>query len=387
MPAPVRVAILIDFWSDYCNRVVRGIVRYVREHKPWLLLVQSRDAREQSHVPEHWRPQGVIARVTHKALAGRLQQLGVPVVNVSRSTVPGYDFAQVTLDEKTVGRLAAEHLRQHGLRQFAYCGLPNQPNYKDSCGPSFRDRLAEDGWPCHIFQSPERGKPARAGFTIANLQRWLRELPKPIGILCFDAEHAYALSEACWASDIQVPDEVAIIAGEDDELLCEIAHPPLSCIDTGPERIGYEAAAQLDRLMAGRKAPKTPRLVPPLGVIPRHSTDTLSIDDSEIAHAVRFIRQNAFTPIGVVDVLRAVPLSRRALEQRFRDILGRSPAAEIRRLRIERAKDLLARTDWAIPRVAVAAGFSHAEVMNQVFRRELDLTPTLYRRRARAGER
>lgn len=386
MPSPVRVAILIDFWSDYCNHVVKGIVRYVREHKPWLLLVQSRDAREQSQVPGHWRPQGVIARVTHRALAQRLQHLGVPVVNVSRSTVPGYDFPQVTLDEKAVGRLAAEHLRQQGLREFAYCGLPSQPNYKDSCGPSFRDRLAQEGWPCHVFRPQEAGKPARDAFTIANLQRWLRGLPRPVGVLCFDAEHAYALSEACWASDIPVPDDVAIIAGEDDELLCEIAHPPLSCIDTGPERIGYEAAARLDRLMSGRKAPKKPRLIPPLGVIARHSTDTLAIDDADVAHAVRFIRQNAFTPIGVVDVLREVPLSRRTLEQRFRALLGRSPAAEIRRLRIERAKDLLARTDWAIPRVAAAAGFSYTEVMNQVFRRELNLTPTLYRRRARAGE-
>ncbi|MDR3639267.1 MAG: substrate-binding domain-containing protein [Isosphaeraceae bacterium] len=386
MASPRRVAVLIDSWSDYSNHVVKGIVRYVREHTPWLLLVQSRDAREQSTVPGHWRPQGVIARVTYRALAQRLRRLGVPVVNVSRSTVPEYDFPQVALDERAVGHLAAEHLLQQGLRQFAYCGLPSQANYNDTCGPAFADRLAREGRPCHVFQPPLSAKPPHAGVTIANLQRWLRRLPKPIGVLGLDPERAYELSEACWASEIQVPDEVAIIAGEDDELLCAISHPPLSCIDTGPERVGYEAAARLDRLMEGSSDPGQPQYVPPLGVIARHSTDTLAIDDADVVRAVRFIRQNAFTPIAVSDVLREVPLSRRALEQRFRALLGRSPAAEIRRLRIERAKELLARTDWAIPRVAAAAGFSYTEVMNQVFRRELNLTPTLYRRGARAGE-
>jgi LacI family transcriptional regulator len=125
--------------------------------------------------------------------------------------------------------------------------------------------------------------------------------------------------------------------------------------------------------------------VPPLRIVTRHSTDTVAMDDGDIALAVRHIREHATASLNVPDLLQVTKVSRRILEQRFQQVLGRSPAEEIRRVRLNRAKELLTITDWKIPGIAAASGFSSAEVLNQIFRRELDTTPTLYRRQSRAG--
>ncbi len=383
MAAFVQVALLVDTSTDYSSHIIQGVAQFVREHKPWQLLVQSRGERERSMIPQHWRPDGVIARITRRSMAVDLRRRRIPVVNVSLSRVPGFNFPQVTIDERLIGIWAAKYLWELGLRHFGYCPLLNQPNYTDQCEHAFVKQLAQFGHSELVLRPPRRRASIQLAMTIANLQAWLRKLPKPVGILASDAEDAHNLAQACAACELRVPDDVAIVAGEDDKLLCAISYPPLSCVDHGSERIGYEAAALLAGLLAGRRPPARPRLIPPLRITSRHSTNTLAIEDEELVQAIRFIRERFADAISVRDILRAVPLSRRALEQRFRKVVGRTPAAEIRRCRIERAKELLVSTDWAMPRIADAAGFSYTEVMNQVFRRELRLTPTEFRRKTR----
>jgi LacI family transcriptional regulator len=374
-----QVALLIDTSTDYSVHVIEGVAQYAQQHRPWNLLLQPRGERERSLMPRYWRPDGVIARVTHHALAADLRKRKVPVVNVSLSTVPGFRISQVTVDERLIGAWAATHLWERGFRHFGYCGLWHQPNYIDRCGPSFARQLARLGVRSRIHVPREGEAAAHSLLTPSDLQRWLKQLPKPIGIFVTDAEDAHNLADACRAGNHHVPDEVAILVGEDDRLLCEISHPPLSAIDLGSKRIGYEAASLLDRMMSRRKPPRAPRFLSPLRVITRHSTDTMAVADRELADAVRFIREHATRPIGVPDILRQLPLSRRSLELRFRQHLGRSPAAEIRRVRFERAKELLASTDLSVPQVAAAAGFARVEVMNRLFQRSVNRTPTKFR--------
>lgn len=385
MSSAPRIALLIDTATGFSSQLIQGIAHYTREHRHWELMIQARGARERWQMPRHWRPDGVIARVMHRAQARELKRLHVPVVNVSRSIVPRFRFPQVTIDERSMGAWAANHLLERGFRHFGYCGLTTQAHYVDTCGPAFSGKLSQRGFGCHLFRPMSCGGAARAEPTHAELQRWLKMLPKPIGIFASIMEDAYALAEACWASRLRVPESIAILSGEDDPLLGSIANPPISCIDPDSQRVGYEAAATLGRLLGGSRPPRSPRLVAPSRVVVRRSTDTVAVEDADLAAAIRLIKERAATLIDVSDVLRSVPLSRRVLEQRFKKSLGRSPAAEIRRLRIERAKQLLGETDWKMPRVAAAAGFSYTEVMNQVFRRELNVTPTEYRRRSRLG--
>jgi LacI family transcriptional regulator len=217
------------------------------------------------------------------------------------------------------------------------------------------------------------------------MARWLHELPKPVGVLTWANRLARELIEVCRENEILVPEEVAVLGGDDDDLLCEACNPALSGIQVNSEQVGYRAAELLDRLMDGNAAPKRPILIRPLGITARRSTEVLAIEDLDLALAVRFIRDHASDPITVADVLEAVPVSRRQLERDFQRVLSRTPAAEIRRVHLERAKDLLTNTDHTIPEVAVNSGFGSPEYLAQVFRRDVGVSPLKYRTQIRGG--
>jgi LacI family transcriptional regulator len=182
---------------------------------------------------------------------------------------------------------------------------------------------------------------------------------------------------------VSVPDELAVLGVDNDELLCDLADPPLSSVIPDTRRTGYEAARLLEAMMAGERVPPVAHLVSPLGVATRQSTDVLATDDGDLSAAVRFIREHATEGIRVEDVLRAVPLSRRALEARFKQQLGRTPHQEVLRLRIERVKELLAETDLSLTAIAHRTGYAHVEYLSVAFKRETGVPPSVYRAQVR----
>jgi len=189
--------------------------------------------------------------------------------------------------------------------------------------------------------------------------------------------------EACRLAALRVPEDVAVLGANNDDVLCELARPSLSSVMVPAEQIGFEAAALLKRLLAGAKPAKKPLLLPPPGLITRQSSEMLAIDDPEVAAALRFVRNHSHVPVRVKDVLRDVPVSRRALERRFHELLQRGLGEEIRRVHVERAKQLLATTERAMAEVADQAGFSSQQQLSRVFRRETGMTPGTYRRKMR----
>lgn len=176
-----------------------------------------------------------------------------------------------------------------------------------------------------------------------------------------------------------VPEEVAILSGSDDDLIGELMPIPVSGIQVAAQQAGHEAARLLDQLMRGRRPPGEPILLPPIGIKTRQSTNTQTIQDEAMTRALNFIRQHANEPIQVPNVCWQAGISRRVLERKFMQSFGRSPASEIRRVHIERAKQLLAETDLPITEVASAAGFGSPEYLASTFRKELDLSPLQYR--------
>ena len=190
--------------------------------------------------------------------------------------------------------------------------------------------------------------------------------------------------EACRAAGLRVPEEMAVVGVDNDELLCELADPPLSSVALNAEAGGYRAAALLDRMMRGRSRKPTRLTVEPLHVVTRRSTDIVALDDAVVASALHFIHDHAGRPIGIDDVVERVLISRRALEIRFKKVTGRTLLAELRRVRLERARRLLQETDLSLSRVAGAAGYSSESYLTQVFRQELGQTPARYRRQVRA---
>jgi LacI family transcriptional regulator len=382
---PRRVAVLIDTSTSWGRSALKGIVDFVRTTNRWVLSVDWRGVHEQLRLPSVWRGDGVIARVTSRTLARQIEVRGVPAVNVSWSVVPGSTIPQVTADERAVAQLAANHFLDRGFHHFGYVGYPDQPNYIDRCGPAFTAQVVASGYRCYCFQ-PRRpkGEGHHRLDRFATIRSWLKRTPKPLAVFAWDAIRGRLVAEACTNLGLKVPDEVSILVAFDDDLMCETSMPPLSGIADRPEEVGYASAKLLDRLMRGEKPPAAPQLLVPSGIVARQSTDTLAYQDAELTAAMSFIRRNADKPISVDDLLSAVSLSRRSLEQRFLRLIGRSPAAEIRRIHLQRAQDLLIRSELPIGRIAAVSGFVHPEVLNRAFRRELGTSPTAFRRQFRS---
>jgi LacI family transcriptional regulator len=193
--------------------------------------------------------------------------------------------------------------------------------------------------------------------------------------------------DACRASDVTVPDEVAVVGVDNEEVLCDLSDPPLSSVVPNAERIGYEAAALLEQMMAGKKVQAKPIFIEPSGVVTRRSTEVLAIEDRPVAAAARFIREHACEGIDVGDVLRAVSMSRSALDRHFIKIMGRSPKDEILRVRLNRAKQLLAETDFSQATIAEKVGLEHVEYLSRIFKKRIGLTPSEFRARAHVQDR
>ena len=294
---------------------------------------------------------------------------------------------RVGVDHEEAGRQAAEHLLDRGLRHFGFVGYPDHA-FSLGREEGFRGRVEGAGYGMGSYHAPASSNIDPTGLWgwDDGLQGWLSDLPRPVGILASHDIQGVQVSEACLRGGLRVPEEVAIVGVDDDDLLCEMARPSLSSVALPGERIGHEAARLLDLLLtgSGSPAPKANLRLPPLGVVARGSSDVLAIDDVDVAAAVRFIRSHSQEPIRVVEVLDEVSVSRRSLERRFRGALGRGIGEEIRRSRIERAKRLLSETEMPILHVATNSGFSEAKHLSVGFRQVTGMTPTEYRRRSRA---
>ncbi|KAF0173692.1 MAG: LacI family transcriptional regulator [Limisphaerales bacterium] len=373
-----QVALLIETSNAYARGLLRGVVAYLREHEPWSLHLaeHGRGDRPPSWLAS-WCGDGILARIETPAMARALRRIKAPIVDVSAARlIPALPWFET--DDAAIAQMAFEHLRDRGYRHFAYCG-DTRFNWSNWRGEHFQRAVAAEGGECHFYQPARHFRPDDAAQG-DDLVRWLRKLPKPVGVMaCYDL-HGRQLLDACRRAGIAVPDEVAVISVDNDEVLCELSHPPLTSVIPNTHRTGYEAAALLDELMAGRKLRAETRLVPPVGVAARQSTSSLAIEDRQTALAVRFIREKACSGINVSDVLQAVPQSRRLLESRFRRLLGRTPHEEILRVQLDRVKQLLVETDLPLSEVAERAGFAHVEYLSVVFKRETGIPPSAFRR-------
>ncbi len=378
---PRKVAILVDTSTTWGRDVISGIHRYSRESGGWQLFVEPRGVEQRRWLPTGWSGDGVIARIGFVELAKKLKSLKLPVVNVSGITLPGVNFPRVVSDQVAAANLAAEHLLARGFRHFGYFSLLGL-EYVAEHQQAFLDRLRTEGHRCEVFAvSPHLGSEPDWNLDMKRLGKWLRALPKPLAVFNWNSSSARELIYACMQSGLAVPEEVAVLSGSDDDLFCEVTPVPISAVQLGCEQIGYRAAVELDAMMKDPNKPPPPEvLILPEGVVDRRSTDTLAINDAAMVKALRFIREKPERLMGVGDVARHAGICRRALEQRFQSLLGRSPACEIRRVRLAHAIDLLKRTNLPVGRVAERSGFSSPEYMASVFRSQLATTPRHYRK-------
>ena len=182
-------------------------------------------------------------------------------------------------------------------------------------------------------------------------------------------------------ANLKVPDEVAVVGVDNDDLVCELYHPTISSIALNAERAGYEAAGLLDRMMTGEKMANQKIMVQPTYVVARQSTDILAIEDPDVISAMRFIRQHAKEPIQVSDVVKAIATSRQGLYQKFQKNLGSSINQEIRQVRIKIITRMLVETNLPVSRIAMALGFTSIDHIARYFKKEKGMGLLAYRRK------
>lgn len=379
---PRKVALLIETSNAYARGLLAGIVSYMRENRRWSIYLpeHSRGDRPPSWLAG-WNGDGVIARIENAAIARALAHVNLPVVDVSAARlIPALPWVET--DNAAFARAAADHLLERGFKHFGFCA-DSRFNWSVEREREFSRLVREAGGTCSVCDPHAETRGDAAERLTEYTGDWLASLPRPAGVMaCYDSCGLHVL-DACRRRGIAVPDEIAVIGVDNDELLCSLADPPLSSVIPNTHRMGYEAATLLERMMEGEKIRMPVRLIPPLGVATRPSTDALAIADPHVVRAIRFIREQACDGIGVDDVLRAVPQSRRQFEHRFARLVGRTPHAEILRVRMNRVKELLAGTDLPLETIAERTGFEHPEYLSVVFKREIGLAPSRYRRENR----
>jgi LacI family transcriptional regulator len=380
-----RIALLVSTHFGYGRGILRGVRDYARRKGNWFFRVE-RPSHLAGRRLMKWKPAGIILQAGPSELDEPIRALGVPVVNVSGMRPDLKDqLHSVRADDRAVGAAAAEYFLSRGFRNLAYYGML-LPSYSQVREEGFRSALASRGLQCEDLQQEHPGEHAPDEPTWAASERklgdWLESLPKPVGVLARNDVAGFEVCEVCHQRGLHVPEEVAVVGVDNDELVCELSEPPLSSVRLPLRRIGFEAAALLDRLMTGRRLRRVRHLrLPPEGVVTRRSSDVLAIEDPLVAEVVRYIRGTACDAVSVPDCVARVPLSRRRLEQRFRAAVGRSIFAEIRRMRMARARELLIDTNMPVADIALRTGHSGPERFCRVFREETGMTPTDFRTR------
>jgi len=377
---PPKIALLVETSREYGRGILRGIIRYQKEHGPWSIYFKPQGLGEPPPKWLHnWRGDGILARINDKRMAKALSTTSAYVVDL-RNALPSLKFPSVAISNQSVVDLAAEHFIERGYKNFAFCGTPLGENRnQDEKGDLFAKLISERKYICHTYKYP-KVKFKSWDAEQRHIGSWLKALPKPTALLTCHDDKGQQLIDACGRIKLIVPDDIAILGIDNDPFLCNLSSPQLSSIDVYPERIGYEAAALLDKLMKGEKAPTKPLLFEPRGLIIRQSTDFTAVSDPIVSLITKRILEKACENTDIEHLLNDIPISRSSLFRRFKESIGRSPKKELTRVRIELAKSFLTSSTLRVEEIASKVFHSESKHFIEVFKKTVGTTPLLYRK-------
>jgi LacI family transcriptional regulator len=295
---------------------------------------------------------------------------------------PHLRFPRVLEDHAHAAQLVAEHFLTRGFRNFTFYSDAENWSYEER-GQGFIEALKRVGYSCEWLRWHRSPAYRDDREQWRRKRHWLaapiRQAPKPLAIFAANDEQALDVLESCQSVGIAVPEQVAIVGAENNLLAVSAMHTPISSVDTNLEALGYRGAALLDQLMNGKKPPKHPMRVPAAGVVTRKSSDLLAVSHPGVANSLRFIWQHSHGPISVKDLVAVAAMSRRGLHEAFLKHLGRTPGQELHRVRIERAKKLLAESDHKIEFLATLCGYRSANSFCVSFKQATRMSPKQYR--------
>lgn len=381
-----KVFLSIEQNRGYGRGLISGITHYSKLYGPWNFYTgtpfyyrQSQKEQKTLDLLKQWRPDGIIMREDPDM--EKILELGMPSVFITYTQIKVPGFTSLLGDHTVSGQLAAEHFLGRGFKQFAYCGIPNK-YWSLYRGESFRKRIVKAGYDVDFFPLEDSAAKLNWFSDQENLKRWLLRLPKPVGLMTCTDDRAQNVIEACKACGIRVPEDVAVVGVDNDELLCNLLNPPLSSVSLDAFQAGYHAAEALDNLMNGRFSIAEKTIVArATHVVTRQSSDIFAVEDREVRTALEFISKNSQKPIQVKDVAKACGLTVRTLQKKFKYHLAKAVSAEIDRTRIELICKLLVESPKTINQIANELEFIGENHFSRYFRRLMGISPTVYRRR------
>ncbi len=290
---------------------------------------------------------------------------------------PSTTCPNIISNDSAIGKMAAEHLLNRNFKHFAFYGAGKDYFWSEGRKESFSNTISKAGF--NAFSWPPKSTSIKTSKQ-NHVVEWLKSLSKPLGVMVCNDDRAYDLIEACKTANFKIPEDVAVIGVGNDELICDFSDPPLSSIMLNTEHAGYQAAQLLEKMIIGKKKSCSDVQVEPLYTMKRLSSDIMAVEDKNISKAVRFIHDNAANNIHVGDVVKFVPLSRRALYQKFKDIIGRPIYDEIRRARMDYAARMLAETNLSVLEISWKLGYPDSKNLSRMFKKEKGMTLLQYRK-------
>lgn len=382
-----RPRILCVFMTRFeeCGLMLDGISRYSRSHRPWDVFLDDQAlAEDESDWTRNQRWDGVISRHTTRRLVETCSELKIPLVDLN--DVPRFSgVPKIRPDNVAIGHMGGEHFLERGYAHYGFCGFGNE-GWSCERRDGFVEAVRLGGFEPFVMDEnyPGGTTPDWDENQNRHLIGWLKRLPGPVAIMACNDLRAQQVLRAAQAAELLVPEEVAVLGANNEAHRCVLPYPPMSSVATNPVQSGYRAAEVLAALLEGQTRCDLDERIEPVGVVPRHSTDVLAIEDRNVAAALSIIRNRACSGLTVDEVVSQVAASRSQLEKRFRKTIGRSPQGEIRRVQVARMKQLLFETDFPLKKIAELTGYDHIEYMSVVFKRLEGVSPGAYRNRVRS---
>lgn len=367
----------------YDYRVHRGVVHFAREHN-WHLTA---DPNVNHNVPWGWEGDGVIAGSgCSDELACFLDSLDVPVVDLSYRRAE-LKFPRLLSDNETIGHLAADHFLQRGFQHFLYVSFSTGWVSEERFTP-FSRHINEAGFECENLPEIDPSFTEQEPW-IKRKQRLLKilsKMPFPLAAFCATDQEGAEVIATCNDAGIRIPEEIAVLSVGNYDLVCESLSIPMSSIDNNQQGQGYQGAGLLDRMLTGETLPLEPFRIAPLGLITRRSSDIFAIEHPKISEALHYLHKNYHTTLDSSELAKIAGMSRQGFHKAFVQQLGRTPGAELRRIRFDKAKELLRQTDLPVNEIAFRTGWGSANSLCIAFKREQHQTPAHYRKRKRKPE-
>jgi LacI family transcriptional regulator len=377
-----KILLLIDYSSDFDRKLLRGLIHYGHEKGSWFFYrmpsyyVAMHGSRGVLEWARKWGASAIVGKWTDDSV-NLQQELNIPVV-VQNYHHRSIDSSNLTGDYIGTGRMAAEFFGNRLFRNFAFFGQ-HGIIWSDERSKGYAREVARMGGNLFSLELEQQAKEEQR----EQITAWLRDLPKPTALFCCDDAHALFIAETCKMADIHIPDEIALLGVDNDDLICNISDPPISSIELDVESGGYLMGKLIDRQFNHEYTGNFNIVIKPVRIELRQSTESFAICDEHILKVVRHIHAHYSTDLTIDELLRQVPLSRRNLEVKFKHIMGNTIYQYILNHRCDRLARLLITTDRTPRELCTEVGFKDYNNVARIFKRYMNCTPTEYRLRER----